>query len=321
MKKVQEIKSIALKAIETESISIAQLSNFVDNQFVDIVNLLLKCKGRLIVAGIGKSANIAQKLVSTFNSTGQPSIFLHAADAIHGDLGNVQSDDVVLFISKSGNTPEIKALVPLVNSMGNTTIAMTGNLDSFLSNHCNFIINVSVEKEACPNNLAPTSSTTAQLVMGDALAICLLECRGFNDKDFAKYHPGGSLGKRLFLKIGDLSMRNEKPQVKNTASIQDVIVNITEKRLGATVVTKDDNILGIITDGDIRRMLENKFSFDDLVAIDIMTSNPIIIQSDELAFNALKLMEEKNISQIVVVENKTYLGIVHIHDILKEGVL
>ena len=321
MKKAQEIKSTALKAIETESNSIARLSNFVDNQFVDIVNLLLKCKGRLIIAGIGKSANIAQKLVSTFNSTGQPSIFLHAADAIHGDLGNVQRDDVVLFISKSGNTPEIKALVPLVNSMGNTTIAMTGNLDSFLSKQCSYIINVSVEKEACPNNLAPTSSTTAQLVMGDALAICLLECRGFNDEDFAKYHPGGSLGKRLFLKVGDLSTRNEKPQVNNTASIQDVIVEITEKRLGATVVIKDDNILGIITDGDIRRMLEKKFSFNDLVATDIMSANPIAIQANELAVSALKLMEEKNISQIVVVENNTYLGIVHIHDILKEGVL
>jgi len=316
-----DIKKIAKSVIRTEGESILHLQAFVNEDFTAIISTILKSKGRLIVSGIGKSANIAQKIVSTFNSTGQPAIFMHAADAIHGDLGNVQADDIVLCISKSGNTEEIKVLLPLIKAMGNTIIAMTTNTDSYLSKQSNWTINTSIEKEACPNNLAPTTSTTAQLVMGDALAVCLLECREFTDTDFARYHPGGSLGKQLFMKIGELCSNNQAPQVSADSSIKEVIVEISNKRLGATAVIENNQLLGIITDGDIRRMLENQSDWNNFKAIDIMNSNPKIVKEVELASDTLKVMQQNNISQIVVVNDDVYIGIVHIHDILKEGLV
>lgn len=321
MKSNIDIKKIAKSVIRTEGESILHLQAFVNSDFTSIISTILKSKGRLIVSGIGKSANIAQKMVSTFNSTGQPAIFMHAADAIHGDLGNVQADDIVLCISKSGNTEEIKVLLPLIKSMGNTIIAMTANTDSYLSKKSNWTINTSIEKEACPNNLAPTTSTTAQLVMGDALAVCLLECREFTDTDFARYHPGGTLGKQLFMKIGELCSSNQAPQVLADSSVKEVIVEISSKRLGATAVTEKNQLIGIITDGDIRRMLENQSDWNNFKAIDIMNSNPKIVKDVELASDALKIMQQNNVSQIVVVNDDEYIGIVHIHDILKEGLV
>lgn len=316
-----DIKKIAKSVINIEGESILNLQTYIKDDFSDIISAILKAKGRLIVTGIGKSANIAQKIVSTLNSTGQPSIFMHAADAIHGDLGNVQTDDIVLFISKSGNTDEIKVLLPLIKAMGNTVIAMTANSNSYLSKQSNWTINSSVEKEACPNNLAPTTSTTAQLVMGDVLAVCLLECREFTDDDFARYHPGGTIGKQLFMKIGELCSSNQVAKVSADSSVNEVIIEISNKRLGATAVVENNKLVGIITDGDIRRMLENQSDWNNFKAFDIMNSNPKIVNDDDLASTALKVMQQNNISQIIVVNNATYIGIVHIHDILKEGVV
>ena len=316
-----DIKKIAKSVINIEGESILNLQTYIKDDFSDIISAILKAKGRLIVTGIGKSANIAQKIVSTLNSTGQPSIFMHAADAIHGDLGNVQTDDIVLFISKSGNTDEIKVLLPLIKAMGNTIIAMTANSNSYLSKQSNWTINSSVEKEACPNNLAPTTSTTAQLVMGDVLAVCLLECREFTDDDFARYHPGGTIGKQLFMKIGELCSTNQVAKVSADSSVNEVIIEISNKRLGATAVVENNKLVGIITDGDIRRMLENQSDWNNFKAFDIMNSNPKIVNDDDLASTALKVMQQNNISQIIVVNNATYIGIVHIHDILKEGVV
>ncbi len=316
-----DIKKIAKSVINIEGESILNLQTYIKDDFSDIISAILKAKGRLIVTGIGKSANIAQKIVSTLNSTGQPSIFMHAADAIHGDLGNVQTDDIVLFISKSGNTDEIKVLLPLIKAMGNTIIAMTANSNSYLSKQSNWTINSSVEKEACPNNLAPTTSTTAQLVMGDVLAVCLLECREFTDDDFARYHPGGTIGKQLFMKIGELCSSNQVAKVSADSSVNEVIIEISNKRLGATAVVENNKLVGIITDGDIRRMLENQSDWNNFKAFDIMNSNPKIVNDDDLASTALKVMQQNNISQIIVVNNATYIGIVHIHDILKEGVV
>ena len=321
MKTTEEIKSIAKLTIETEAKSVLQLVNFVDDELVSVVQNLLQNSGRLVITGIGKSANIAQKLVATFNSTGQPALFMHAADALHGDLGNVQNNDMVMCISKSGDTAEIKALLPLLKGMGNDLVAMTGNTDSFLAQQSDYVLNTSVDKEACPNNLAPTCSTTAQLVMGDALAICLLECRNFSDADFARFHPGGALGKRLLLKVSDLSAQNQRPQVAVDADVKSVIVEISQKRLGATAVLQGDDIQGIITDGDIRRMLEAGGDFMNLQAKDIMCSNPKQIQADELASVALEIMEEHKISQLLVMKATSYIGIVHLHDILKEGII
>ena len=316
-----DIKKIAKSVINIEGESILNLQTYIKDDFSDIISAILKAKGRLIVTGIGKSANIAQKIVSTLNSTGQPSIFMHAGDAIHGDLGNVQTDDIVLFISKSGNTYEIKVLLPLIKAMGNTVIAMTANSNSYLSKQSNWTINSSVEKEACPNNLAPTTSTTAQLVMGDVLAVCLLECREFTDDDFARYHPGGTIGKQLFMKIGELCSSNQVAKVSADSSVNEVIIEISNKRLGATAVVENNKLVGIITDGDIRRMLENQSDWNNFKAFDIMNSNPKIVNDDDLASTALKVMQQNNISQIIVVNNATYIGIVHIHDILKEGVV
>lgn len=321
MKTTEEIKSIAKLTIESEAKSVLKLVDFVDDELVCVVQKLLQNSGRLVITGIGKSANIAQKLVATFNSTGQPAIFMHAADAIHGDLGNVQTHDVVMCISKSGKTPEIKALLPLLKGMGNDLVAMTGNTDSYLAQQSDYVLNTSVDKEACPNNLAPTSSTTAQLVMGDALAVCLLECRNFSDADFARFHPGGALGKRLFLKVSDLCTQHESPQVDLESDLKSVIVEISQKRLGATAVMQGYVLQGIITDGDIRRMLEGGGDIMNLQAKDIMCKNPKQIQADELAAVALKIMEDHNITQLLVMQGASYIGIVHLHDILKEGII
>ena len=321
MKSSSEIKKIAKETIALELAAIAKLESSINDDFVRVINLIINTKGRLIVAGIGKSANIASKMVATFNSTGQPAVFLHASDAIHGDLGNIQDGDVVICISKSGNTPEVKVLVPFIKSMGNKIIALTGNPKSFLAKESDFTIDVSVDKEACPNNLAPTSSTTAQLVMGDAIAVSLLACKDFSDKDFARFHPGGTLGKRLYLKLADILSDNSNPKVDVNATINEVIIEISQKRLGATAVLKNEKLEGIITDGDLRRMLEKGTAFSNLSAKDIMSSNPKTIAVNGLAYDALQIMENNNISQIIVMNKDVYVGIVHIHELLKEGIL
>jgi len=322
LKTIIDIKKIASETIVNEAESIVNLKNFINDEFVNCIELIFHCKGRIIISGIGKSAIIAQKIVSTLNSTGTPSIFLHAADAIHGDLGIIQPNDIIICISKSGNTPEIKVLVPFLKSFGNIIIAMVGNLDSYLALQANYIINCTVEKEACPNNLAPTSSTTAQLVMGDAIAISLLECRGFNASDFAKYHPGGSLGKQLYLKVSDLSKLNEIPMVNPEDTIRKTILEITSKRLGAAAVIENEKLLGIVTDGDLRRMLQNNDSIEHLKAKDIMSLNPKTINEDELAVNALQIMRSNNITQLLVFDNNNkYAGVVHLHDLLREGII
>lgn len=305
-----------------ESKSIANLINFLNKDFENAVKFILKSKGRVIVTGIGKSANIATKIVATLNSTGTPAIFMHAADAIHGDLGIVQKDDVVVCISKSGNTPEIKVLLPLIKDSKNKIIAITGNTDSYLAQEADFVLNSYVEQEACPNNLAPTTSTTAQLVIGDALAICLLEMKDFTSRDFAKYHPGGTLGKRLYLRVGDLVERNAIPKVALDDSITNVIIEISEKRLGATAVLDiHGSVVGIITDGDIRRMLKNNLNITGITARDIMSKNPKNIDVESMAVEALDMMENNNITQLLVLENKKYKGVVHLHDLLKEGII
>ena len=317
----KNIQKIALQVIKEESDAIAKLSDSINTDFISAVETILNSKGRLIVTGIGKSANIATKIVATLNSTGTPAVFMHAADAIHGDLGIVQKDDVVMCISKSGNTPEIKVLIPLVKSLGNPLIANVGNEESFLAKQADFVLNSTVEKEACPNNLAPTSSTTAQLVMGDALAVCLLEMRGFSDRDFAKYHPGGALGKQLYLRVEDLCMNNEKPSVDIQSDIRTIILEISSKRLGATAVIEDGKLKGVVTDGDIRRMMQKYSDVDPLKASDIMTANPLTIEKNQLAVAALKIMKEKNITQLLVTDEEKYFGVIHLHDILKEGIL
>lgn len=322
MKDANAILSTAKETILLESNAIANLANLLNSSFTDAVNFIFNSKGRVIVTGIGKSANIATKIVATFNSTGTPAVFMHAADAIHGDLGNVQDDDVVICISKSGNTPEIKVLVPLIKNSKNKIIAITGNSDSFLGKNADFLLNSYVSKEACPNNLAPTTSTTAQLVLGDALAVCLLDLRGFSSSDFAKYHPGGALGKRLYLRVSDLIKNNELPKVKSTDKITQVIVEISEKRLGVTaVVDNNDRITGIITDGDIRRMLSRTTKIDELTATDIMSTTPKTIDVDAMAVEALDALENNNITQILVTDiNNNYVGVVHLHDLIKEGI-
>lgn len=317
-----DIKKIALNTIRLEAQSIAGLSAFVNDDFEKAVAAIAGCKGRVVISGIGKSAVIAQKIVATFNSTGTPSVFMHAADAIHGDLGMVQEQDVVIIISKSGESPEIKVLVPLIRNFGNILISIVGNIESSLAKLSDIILNTTVEQEACPNNLAPTSSTTAQLVMGDALAVCLMELHGFQSDDFAKFHPGGSLGKKLYLRVSDLFVNNEKPKVVAGDSLKEVIVEMTEKRLGITAVVDTDNhLLGIITDGDLRRMLEKSVQIDKITAGDIMTKNPITIGPDEMAVDALDLLRKKEITQLAVTENGKYAGIIHLHDLVREGLL
>lgn len=321
MKSKKSIIETAISTLKLESEAILNLLQYINDDFVKVVHAILESNGRVIVTGIGKSAIIAQKIVATFNSTGTPAIFMHAADAVHGDLGMIQKDDIVMCLSKSGNTPEIKLLAPLLKQSGNLLIGMLGAIDSDLAKQADLILNTSVEKEACPHNLAPTTSTTAQLALGDALAICLLEAREFNSQDFARYHPGGSLGKRLYLKAGDLAAKNEKPSILPTASVKDVIVEISKNRLGAVIVIANDEILGVITDGDIRRMLEKHTNIENITAADLMNENPKKIDKDELALLALELIKKNNITQLLVTNGNAYYGMIHLHDLLQEGII
>lgn len=317
----ETLMASARKTILAESEAIANLSNLLTDDFAKAVEIIFQSKGRLVVTGIGKSAIIAQKIVATLNSTGTPSLFLHASEAIHGDLGMVQEHDVVICISKSGNSPEIKVLVPLLKRFGNILIGITGNLTSFLGKESDYVLNAYVESECDPINLAPTNSTTAQLVLGDALAVALMELRGFQAEDFAKYHPGGALGKKLLLRVKDMLDMTHKPVVAPDSSIKKVIVEISEKRLGVTAVVEDEKVIGIITDGDIRRMLNERDSFLDLTAKDIMTKNPKVIKSTDMVVDALNILEDFSITQLVVVDENKYLGVLHLHDILKEGIV
>lgn len=310
------------QTIIAESDSVAALLDSINENFEKAVLKIFQSKGRLVVSGIGKSAIIAQKIVASLNSTGTPSVFLHAADAIHGDIGMVQPEDVVMLLSKSGDSPEIKVLVPLIKNFGNSLIAICGNIQSYLAKCADIVLNTTVNKEASPYNLAPTSSTTAQLVMGDALCVCLMELRGFNPDDFAKFHPGGTLGKKLYLRVAELAVNNEKPAVKKGSLLKNVIIEITKKRLGVTVVMdNEENILGIITDGDLRRMLENDLYHPQAKAEDIMTIHPKTIDSQSLAAHALEMMRNYNITQLIVTENEKYFGIIHLHDLIKEGII
>ncbi|MFW5805811.1 MAG: KpsF/GutQ family sugar-phosphate isomerase [Bacteroidales bacterium] len=320
---MDDIQKIAKESLLKESEAIKNLINYIDEDFTKAVERIYQSKGRVIVTGIGKSANIANKIVATFNSTGTPSIFMHAADAIHGDLGIIQKEDVVLMLSKSGNTPEIKVLIPLIRSFNNSIIAIVSDQKSFLAVNADLILKATVTNEACPNNLAPTSSTTAQLALGDALAICLLNKRGFSNDDFAKVHPGGSLGKKLYLKIKDIYPFNESPRVYSSASVNEIITEISSKRMGATaVLTHDDSLAGIITDGDLRRMLQYQSGkLDVLKAKDLMSKNPKTVTPDTLAVNGFKIMEKNNITQLIVFDQGSYLGMVHLHDFIKEGIV
>ncbi len=313
----------AKKVLRAEAEAIAKLADFIDEEFENCVKAILQIKGRVVVTGIGKSANVAAKIVATLNSTGTPALFMHAADAIHGDLGMIQSEDFVICISKSGSTPEIKVLVPLLKRKGSQLAAMVSSTDSYLARNADFLLNASVEREACPHNLAPTTSTTAALALGDALAIALLETRGFSSADFAVLHPGGSLGKRLYLKVGDIYGQNHAPRVTDKASVKEAIIEISSKRLGATAVVKEGttDLIGIITDGDVRRMLNNHDSIGGMLAVDIMTVSPLTIEPDQYAAEALAIMQEKNITQLVVTQAGKFAGFVHLHDLLKEGLI
>ena len=312
----------ALRSIQLQSSSIAGLAEFINKDFENAVNLVAACKGRLVISGIGKSAIVAQKIVATMNSTGTPALFMHAADAIHGDLGMVQPQDIVMVISKSGDSPEIKVLAPLVKNFGNKLIGMVGNIQSYLALNSDIILNTTVAQEACPNNLAPTTSTTAQMVMGDALSICLMETKEFKSTDFAKYHPGGVLGKKLYLRVAELVQPHEKPSVLSGASVKEAIIEISKKRLGAAAVLNAANeVIGIITDGDIRRMLQKYDSFAALTADDIMSHHPKTIHTDSLAVEALELMRSHNINQLIAEEQGRYAGILHLQDLVREGII
>lgn len=317
----ENIIASAKKTLLSESQSIANLTNYIDVAFAEAVELIFNSEGRLVVTGIGKSAIIAQKIVASLNSTGTPSLFLHASEAIHGDLGMVQPDDAVICISKSGNSPEIKVLVPLLKRFGNKLIAITGNVTSFLGKEADFTLNTYVVSESCPNNLAPTDSTTAQLVIGDAIVVALMEMRNFSAEDFAKYHPGGALGKKLLFRVADMLDTTHKPMVSPDSSIKNVIVEISEKRLGVTAVIENDKVIGIITDGDIRRMLNKTETITGLKAKDIMTVNAKSIKSTDLVSDALNILEDFSITQLAVIDNGQYKGIIHLHDILKEGIV
>ncbi|MEO8584101.1 MAG: KpsF/GutQ family sugar-phosphate isomerase [Flavitalea sp.] len=319
---IPDIRKVGIRTIRLEASAIAGLEGTITEDFEKAINVIRGCKGRLVISGIGKSAIIAQKIVATLNSTGTPSLFLHAADAIHGDLGMIQQDDVVMIISKSGESPEIKVLVPLIKNFGNVLIAMAGNTGSYLARQSDILLNTTVEQEACPNNLAPTSSTTAQLVMGDAIAVVLMELKGFGSEDFAKFHPGGMLGKKLYLRVSDLYVNNEKPSVTLNTSLKKVIVEISRNRLGATaVVNEQDKVLGVVTDGDLRRMLEKNESLDGVTAKDIMSIQPKTIPPESLAVNALDLMRKFDITQLIVASEEKYLGFIHLHDLVREGLI
>jgi arabinose-5-phosphate isomerase len=318
----QSILEAAIRTIQLEAESIQFLQNYVNDNFAKAVRAIASGNGRLVVSGIGKSGIVAQKIVATLNSTGTPSIFMHAADAIHGDLGMVLKDDIVMVISKSGESPEVKVLLPLIKNFGNPLIGMVGNENSLLAKQSDIFLNTSVSKEACPNNLAPTSSTTAQMVMGDALAVALMRLRGFNSEDFAKLHPGGSLGKKLYLRVQDLYTLNERPKVGPDHSLKEVIIEISSKRLGATAVTDDDEMLiGIITDGDLRRMLEKTGAPGTIKAKDIMTRHPRTIEAESLAIEALDEMRKHDITQLIVTKEKKYVGFIHLHDLIREGII
>lgn len=316
------ISKIAKEAIENELVSLKPLSESINEDFVNTIELILKTDGRVVITGIGKSAIIAQKISATMNSTGQPAVFMHAADAIHGDLGMIQKNDIIIAISKSGNTPEIKSLAPLLKQFGNPLVAMVGNIHSELAKMANFVLDTTVDKEACPNNLAPTTSTTAQMIMGDALAIALLQMRNFSGTDFSKFHPGGALGKKLYLKAGEIALKNNKPKVSPNEHWNEVIITMTENRLGATAVVNDNlEVLGIITDGDIRRMFGKFNQFDSIKAENIMGNNPQQVDENTMAIEAAKIMQEKKITQLIVTQNNKYFGMIHIHDLYSEGII
>jgi arabinose-5-phosphate isomerase len=315
------ILQMATEAIHNEGNAILQLTQYLNADFEKVISLLAQTKGRVVITGIGKSAIIAQKIVSTLNSTGTPSLYMHAADAIHGDLGMVQDTDIVIVISKSGESPEIKVLLPLIKNFGNIVIGMVGNSQSFLAKNSDHIINTIIAEEACPNNLAPTTSTTAQMVMGDVLAVCLMKLKKFDSSDFAKYHPGGALGRQLYLTVADLYRNNEKPSVTTTATIKEVIIEISKKRLGATAVVEGNNLIGIITDGDIRRLLEENDNISGITAIQLVNKNVKTITEDAMAVDALAMMRTHDIMQLVVANENIYLGMIHIHEIIKEGII
>jgi arabinose-5-phosphate isomerase len=321
LKASEELKELARSTIQEEAEAISALKDAIDDDFIKCVEKICESRGRVIVTGIGKSAHVGAKLVATLNSTGTPAIFMHAADAIHGDLGTIQKEDITICLSKSGETPEIKVLVPLLKLHGSLLIAMVGNRNSYLAKQADFILDTTIVKEACTNNLAPTTSTTAQMVMGDALAVCLLEQKGFTRSDFAKLHPGGSLGKQLYLKVADLYINNQAPKVQVNDSINTVIVEISSKRLGATAVLDGGTLSGVITDGDLRRMLEKTTDISHFTAADIMTRNPRTIDPDTLVVKALAAMQQHNITQLLVTKDGEYLGVVHLHDILREGII
>lgn len=322
MKLAKNIKKIAQEVLLNESRAIEKITAFIDDNFEACVQEIYSAKGRVVITGIGKSAIIANKIVATLNSTGTPSIFMHAADAIHGDLGMIQREDIVICISKSGNTPEIKVLVPLLKRRGSKLVALVSNTNSYLAQQADFILNATIAEEACPHNLAPTTSTTVHLALGDALAVCLLELRNFSTRDFAEYHPGGSLGKQLYLKVSDIYLQHKLPAVSADTPLKDVIIEISSKRLGCTsVLDRNNNLLGIITDGDLRRMLQKNVALNEITAQDIMSPNPRTIQKDEYAVRALHLMQEANITQLVVMDERKVAGFIHLHDLLKEGIV
>ena len=322
MNVAKNIRTIARDVLLNESKAIENLINFIDSDFEACVRYIFQSKGRVVITGIGKSAIIANKIVATLNSTGTPALFMHAADAIHGDLGMIQHEDIVICISKSGNTPEIKVLVPLLKRRGSKLVALVSNINSYLAQQADFVLNATISEEACPHNLAPTTSTTVHLAMGDALAVCLLELRNFSSQDFAQYHPGGSLGKQLYLKVEDIFVQHELPLVRLETPLKDVIIEISSKRLGATAVVDDQmRLLGIVTDGDLRRMLQKETNLAQLTAADIMTKTPKTINRDEFAVLALQIMQQNNITQLVVKDGEKVAGFVHLHDLLKEGIV
>jgi arabinose-5-phosphate isomerase len=322
MQNQPDILAIAKKAIINQTEAVSNLINYINADFEKVITLIYTCKGRLVLCGIGKSAIVAQKIVSTLNSTGTPALYMHAVDAVHGDLGMVQENDIVIIISKSGESPEIKTILPLIKNFGNIIIGLVGNTNSFLAQNSNFIINTTIQEEACPIKLAPTTSTTTQMVMGDVLAICLMQLKGFQSADFAKYHPGGALGKKLYLTVGDLYADNEKPMVLTNASFKEVIVEISKKRLGATAVVDNENkLIGIITDGDIRRALEKYEDIKSITALDMVNKNAKTITENKMAVDALAEMKKNDINQLLVVKENQYLGIIHLHEIIKEGIV
>ncbi len=322
MNLTKNIKKIAIDVLINESRAIERLTRYIDGDFETCVKVISQSKGRVVITGVGKSALIGSKIVATLNSTGTPALFMHAGDAIHGDLGMIRPEDIVICLSKSGNTPEIRMLVPLVKRRGFKLIALVGNVNSYLAEQADYVLNATIEEEACPNNLAPTTSTTAHLAMGDALAVCLLHLRNFSSEDFAQFHPGGSLGKQLYLKVGDIMAKKELPLVSNESPLREIIVEMTSKRLGAAaVVTSDQSLLGIVTDGDLRRMLQKETAIDRITASDIMTINPRKIGPEELAVKALHIMQQNSITQLIVTEGDKVVGFVHLHDLLKEGIV